>query len=103
MLALQALANLHQKMRSHGDLKPDNIIVDINTEGCPAILIDFALAGFYSRPARCVQLTSARLANAQSAHVQRLKWRALKLLQASCLANCLYSFTLPITERLTPT
>ena len=36
-------------MYSHGDVKPDNIVVDPAEPDCPATLIDFALAFSYMK------------------------------------------------------
>ena len=80
MLVLQALANLHPKMCSHGNLKPANIMVDLHHGGCSATLIDFALANFHLKGV--CSCTWAGLANAQTVHVQGRELRPLRLLQA---------------------
>ena len=80
MLALQVLANLHAMMCSHGDVKPDNIMVDLSKPGCPAMLIDFALARTHHK-GECSRHRG--LADAQTVHVQKLKLCPLRLLRVA--------------------
>ena len=87
-LALQVLAHLHSKMCSHGDVKPDSIMADIANPGCPAMLMNFALA--HTCPQGECSWHSG-LAHAQTADVQQLGSHPLRLLQATCPAQRLRS------------
>ena len=80
------LAHLHAKMCAHGNVKPDNIMADLVDLGCPAMVIDFALA-YTSPKGECSWLKGLAMPRPLSSRIHSGCCRpvSLQLLQHSCL------------------